>query len=120
MGYYYGDPELKLALDRLSEGFFSGGDTELFQPLVDNLLHHDPFFVLADFREYADCQERVGQAYRDQDQWTKMSILNTARVGKFSSDRSIQEYCDEIWNVDPCPVELANARPEVTSLRLSF
>lgn len=120
MGYYYGDPELKLAMDRLTEGFFSGGDTELFQPLVDNLLHHDPFFVLADFREYADCQERVGEAFRDVERWTKMSILNTARVGKFSSDRSIQEYCDEIWNVEPRQVELANARPEVTSLRLSF
>jgi starch phosphorylase len=120
MGYYYGNAELKLALDRISSGFFSGGDTELFEPLVHKLLHHDPFFVLADYQDYVDCQEQVGNAYRDQARWTKMSILNTARIGKFSSDRAIQEYCDEIWNVQPVPVELADAREGVTNLRLSF
>ncbi|EGJ32907.1 glycogen/starch/alpha-glucan phosphorylase, partial [Moorena producens 3L] len=120
MGYYYGDPELKLALDRITEGFFSGGDTQLFKPLVDKLLHEDPYFVLADFREYADCQQRVESAYRDTEHWTRMSILNTARVGKFSSDRSIREYCEEIWNVESRPVELAETREGVTNLRLSF
>ena len=94
--------------------------TELFKPLVHKLLHHDPFFVLADYQDYVDCQEKVGNAYRDRARWTKMSILNTARIGKFSSDRAIQEYCDEIWNVQPVPVELADAREGVTNLRLSF
>ena len=120
MGYYYADPELKLAIDRLTEGIFSGGDTELFTPLVDRLVYDDPYFVLSDFRAYADCQQRVGDEFRDATQWTKMSILNTARMAKFSSDRSIREYCDEIWEVDPRPVELADAREGVTNLRLSF
>ncbi len=120
LGYYYGNPELKLALDRLSSGFFSGGDTELFAPLVDKLLHHDPYFVLADFQAYVDCQEKVGHAFRDRAHWTQMSILNTARMGKFSSDRSIQQYCEDIWHVASVPVELADARGDETNLRLSF
>ncbi len=120
LGYYYGNPELQLAIDRLSEGFFSGGDTELFKPLVDKLLEEDPFFVLADFLDYADAQQRVGDAYRDTKRWTKMSILNAARVGKFSSDRSISEYCTDIWDVEPVPVQLADAREGQTNLRLSF
>ena len=62
--------------------------------------------LLADYQSYIDCQERVGQAYQDQDQWTRMSILNTARMGKFSSDRSIREYAQNIWHVEPVPVKL--------------
>ena len=120
LGHYYRNPELKLALDRISSGFFSGGDVKLFEPLVEKLLHHDPYFVLADYQSYVECQEEVGRVFRDHPRWTKMSILNTARTGKFSSDRSIQEYCDEIWNVKPVPVELADAQENVTDLRLSF
>ena len=120
LGYYYGNPELQLAIDRLSEGFFSGGDQDLFKPLVRKLLDEDPYFVLADFLEYSDAQQRVGEAYRDEKRWAKMSILNAARVGKFSSDRSIQEYCDEIWKVKPVPVQLADAREGETNLRLGF
>lgn len=120
LGYYYGNPELQLAIDRLSEGFFSGGDQELFKPLVRKLLDEDPYFVLADFLEYSEAQQRVGEAYRDEKRWAKMSILNAARVGKFSSDRSIQEYCDEIWKVKPVPVQLADAREGETNLRLGF
>ena len=120
MGYYYGNHELKLAIDRLQEGFFSGGDVELFQPLVDKLLQEDPYFVLADFDDYAASQQRVAQAYADKPHWTRMSILNAARVGKFSSDRSIQEYCDEIWNIQPVPVQLAEGRGDDANLRLSF
>jgi glycogen phosphorylase len=107
MDYYHNSPELKLAIDRISSGFFSHGDGEIFRPLVDLLLHQDPYFVLADFVPYIDCQDQVSLAYRDQDRWTRMSILNAARMGKFSSDRSIRDYCEEIWHVKPVPVELS-------------
>jgi starch phosphorylase len=82
-------------------GHFSRGDAELFRPLVDNLLDHDPFMLLADYQSYIDCQDRVSSAYRDQENWTRMSVLNVARVGKFSSDRSIREYCDNVWKIRP-------------------
>ena len=120
MGHYYGNTELQLAVDRLSEGFFSGGDADLFKPLVSKLLEHDPFFVLADFEAYAEAQERVGEAYKDPQRWARMSILNAARMGKFSSDRSISEYCEDIWRVKPVAVELADAQEGQTNLRLSF
>jgi glycogen phosphorylase len=107
MDYYNSSPELKLAIDRISSGFFSHGDGEIFKPLVDLLLQQDPYFVLADFVPYIECQDQVSLAYRDQDRWTRMSILNAARMGKFSSDRSIRDYCDEIWDVKPVPVELS-------------
>ncbi|UIE38372.1 glycogen/starch/alpha-glucan phosphorylase [Leptodesmis sichuanensis] len=106
MEYYESDPELKLVLDRVASGFFSHGDVNLFKPLIDNLLYSDPYFLLADYRSYVDCQDRVSLAYRNQDHWTRMSILNTARMGKFSSDRSIQDYCDDIWKVHPIKIEL--------------
>jgi glycogen phosphorylase len=107
MDYYNSSPELKLAIDRISSGFFSHGDGEIFKPLVDLLLHQDPYFVLADFVPYIECQDQVSLAYRDKDRWTRMSILNAARMGKFSSDRSIRDYCDEIWQVKSVPVELS-------------
>jgi glycogen phosphorylase len=106
--YYHSQPELKLALDRISSGFFSHGNTEVFKSLVDLLLYQDPYFVLADYASYIDCQDKVSLAYRDQDRWTRMSILNAARMGKFSSDRSIQDYCEEIWKIKSVPVELSN------------
>jgi starch phosphorylase len=102
--YYDNNETLKAVLDLVANGHFSHGDTELFRPLLDNLLHHDPFLVLADYQAYIDCQDQVGEAYRDQDNWTRMSILNAARTGKFSSDRSISEYCEDIWQVEPLPV----------------
>ncbi|HEY9622426.1 MAG TPA: glycogen/starch/alpha-glucan phosphorylase, partial [Crinalium sp.] len=106
--YYNANPELKLAIDRISSGFFSKGDADLFKPLVNALLTQDPFFLLADYQSYIDCQEQVSVAYRDSDQWTRMSILNAARMGKFSSDRSIREYCRDIWNVSPVEIEIAD------------
>ncbi|HET6363647.1 MAG TPA: glycogen/starch/alpha-glucan phosphorylase, partial [Nitrospirota bacterium] len=78
-----------------------GGDANLFGPLVDNLLRQDPFLVLADYQAYVECQERVSALWRDPQAWTRKSILNVARMGKFSSDRSIREYCDKIWEVKP-------------------
>ena len=106
--YYQNNPELKLALDRINSGFFSHGDTEIFKPLMESLLYHDPYFLLADYQSYVDAQERASDTYRNQDEWTRMSILNTARLGKFSSDRSIQDYCDDIWNVKPVQIDLSD------------
>lgn len=104
--YIAGNNELRAALEMISRGDFSRGDTKVFRPLVDSLMLSDPFLVLADYAAYVACQEKVSAAWQDQEQWTRMSILNTARSGKFSSDRSIREYCEEIWNVRPVTVTL--------------
>jgi starch phosphorylase len=104
--YIDGSDELRAVLDLIAAGTFSRGDTEVFKPVVDNLRYDDPFLVCADYASYVDCQERVGAAWQDRESWTKMSILNTARSGKFSSDRAITEYCDEIWNVWPLTVKI--------------
>ena len=93
--------ELQAVLQLIRDGYFSRGNSTQFLPLVDNLTFHDPYFVLADYESYAQCQALVDQTYRDKESWTRMSILNTARVGRFSSDRSIREYCRDIWNVKP-------------------
>lgn len=106
MDYYENNSDLRQVIDRIASGFFSHGDTSLFRPLVDNLLHRDDYMLLADYQSYIDCQEQVSQAYRNWDHWTRMSILNTARMGKFSSDRSIRAYCQNIWKVQPVPIEL--------------
>jgi starch phosphorylase len=102
--YIERNAELREALDMIAGGRFSRGDAAVFAPLVDDLRHADPFLVLADYAAYVACQERVSAAWQDVDRWTRMSILNTARGGKFSSDRAIREYCDEIWHVPAVPV----------------
>ncbi len=104
--YYNSNGELKAVIDLISSGFFSHGDPNLFKPLVDNLLYDDPYLLLADYQSYIECQEKVSQAYKDQENWTRMSILNVARMGKFSSDRAIREYCEDIWETEPVPIEL--------------
>src|SRR5690606_8214943 len=106
------DPELSAVIDLIASGFFSRGDPSLFEPLLRNLLDHDPYFVLADFRAYVDCQRRVAAAWCVPDSWTRMSVLNCARSGKFSSDRTIDEYCRDIWHVPRVPIRLLS-RPEV-------
>jgi starch phosphorylase len=93
--------ELREAIDQISGGQFSRGEQSLFQPLVENLLDRDDYLLCADYQSYIDCQDRVAAAYRDQNRWTEMAILNVARMGNFSSDRSIREYCQKIWNTDP-------------------
>jgi starch phosphorylase len=98
--------ELKSAIDLVNSGLFSHGDTELFRPLTDNLLNQDPFLVLADYQAYVSRQTEVGHAWRDQQHWNRMSILNVARMGKFSSDRSIRDYCENIWKVGPMPADI--------------
>lgn len=104
--YFDRNSELKAIIHQIESGFFSHGDGNLFRPLVNNLLNHDPFLLLADYQSYIDCQDRVSQAYQDLDHWTRMSILNTARMGKFSSDRSIQDYVNSIWKVQPMSIEI--------------
>jgi glycogen phosphorylase len=99
--YYESDPILRQVIDQLSSGIFSEGDHQLFQPIVDGLLNQDPYMLLVDFASYLDCQQKVEEAFVDRDRWTRMSILNVARMGKFSSDRSIREYCSNIWDVKP-------------------
>jgi starch phosphorylase len=98
---FQNDGDIKEIIDRIQSGDFSNGDKMLFRPLSDSLLGYDPYLVLQDFRSYVDCQQKVSDAFKDQPGWTKMSILNVARSGKFSSDRSIREYCEKIWNVKP-------------------
>jgi starch phosphorylase len=110
-GYQPGDylasnDELRSTLDLIANGYFSHGDREVFGPIVDNLRYADPFLVLADYAAYLDAQEKVSAAWDDAEGWTRKSILNCARSGKFSSDRAIGEYCDEIWNVPPVNITL--------------
>jgi glycogen phosphorylase len=102
--YYHSDPHLREAVDLINSGHFSHGDSNLFKPLVDSLLKYDPYMLFADYQSYVSCQELVSQAYQDGDNWTRRSILNIARTGKFSSDRAIREYCDEIWSAQPVKV----------------
>ncbi|MFH1114346.1 MAG: glycogen/starch/alpha-glucan phosphorylase [Pseudomonadota bacterium] len=112
--FYEGNRQLKDVIDLIASGHFSAGHSDLFKPLVDSLLYHDEYLLFADYQSYVECQDRVGQTYRDQDTWTRMSILNVARMGKFSSDRTIRQYCDEIWKVSPVPVSLEDPYDEQT------
>jgi starch phosphorylase len=104
---YQGNGELKAAIDTINAGVFSRGDRELFRPLTDVLVQHDPYLLFADYDAYVACQAQVDRAWRDPGQWWRMSILNTARMGRFSSDRAISEYSENIWKVGPMPVEPA-------------
>ncbi|HET9656380.1 MAG TPA: glycogen/starch/alpha-glucan phosphorylase [Kineosporiaceae bacterium] len=101
---YAADRELAAAIDAIEGGVFSDGDTQRFAPLIDSILGRDEYLTLADYRSYLDCQDGLERVWLDRDQWTRMSILNTARCGFFSSDRTISDYCREIWKVDPVPV----------------
>ncbi len=103
--YYEENEELKLAIDQIQNGFFSPENPSLFYPIVDVLLNRDQYFVLADYTSYIRCQEEVAKAYGDDERWARMAILNVARSGKFSSDRTIKEYAEHIWEVVPVPVE---------------
>jgi len=98
--YYNSNDELKKALDQIKDGFFND-DEELYQPIIDSLLHKgDYFLVLADYEAYVNKQAKVDELFKDQDEWNRKALLNTARVGKFSSDRTIKDYADEIWDVE--------------------
>ena len=103
--HYEQNADLREVLDFIASGGLSGGDAELFRPLVANLLGHDPFLVLADYQAYVACQDQVSGLWRDPEAWTRKSILNAARMGKFSSDRSIRDYCEQVWHVTPVSVK---------------
>ena len=107
--YYDSNPHLREVLDEIAAGIFSGGNRELFQPIIDSLLNHDEYMLMADYQAYIDCQEKVSETFRDTERWTRMSILNAARMGKFSSDRSIREYCEKIWGVKPHEAHIERA-----------
>jgi starch phosphorylase len=109
--YVEADLELSGVIELMRAGLFSHGDPYRFAPLVDGLVNHDPYFVLADFRSYVECQQRVAEAYCEPGRWTRMALFNTARSGKFSSDRTIREYCREIWDVQAVPIDLDRADP---------
>jgi glycogen phosphorylase len=99
--YYAQNTTLREVIDFIASGALARGDPELFRPIVENLLTEDPFLLLADYQAYIDAQERVSALWRDPNAWTRKSILNTARMGKFSSDRSIRDYCERIWKIHP-------------------
>lgn len=98
------DPELAAAIDAIASGRFSGGDTELFAPLVESLLGWDEYLTLADYRSYIDAQDALERVWLDRERWSRMSILNTARCGFFSSDRTVHDYARQIWRIDAVPV----------------
>jgi starch phosphorylase len=102
---YDADEELRAVVDWVGSNYFTPDEQAgILTPLRDNLYYSDPFLCLADFRAYSDCQSLVNEAFLDKSRWAKMAILNTARMGKFSSDRTISEYAKHIWHLDPCPV----------------
>jgi starch phosphorylase len=105
MAYYNNNAELKAAVDSIAAGDFTNGDMALVRPIVDSLLYHDEYLLLIDYESYVKSQDALAEAYQDKDRWTRMSILNVARCGFFSSDRTIRQYAEEIWNVKPVEVE---------------
>jgi starch phosphorylase len=108
--FYESNPELKQVIDLIREGFFARGDVTQFRPIVDGLLNWDTYMLLADFQSYVDCQAQVARAYEDERHWSRMSILNVARSGVFSSDRTVQQYADEIWRVPRVPIRLLSQK----------
>src|SRR5712664_822771 len=101
--HYEQNAELKAVLDLISSGFFEPEQPELFRPLIQSLLDQDTYMLLADFQSYVECQERVSKAFQDPDEWTRKAILNIAHMGKFSSDRSIREYAERLWQTRGVP-----------------
>ena len=107
---YNNDADIRTVLNQMIDGTFSGGDKEMFRELYESLLNSwgggrpDCYFMLKDFRSYAEAQERIDKAYRDQEWWAKAAILNVAKSGKFTSDRTIQQYVDEIWHLEKITV----------------
>ena len=106
--FYQSNPALREVIDSIASGYFSHGDGNLFRPLLDSLLHRDEYFLFADYQSYVDCQDQAGEAYRDRENWSRMAILNVARIGKFSSDRSIDKYCRDVWRISPIASSLVH------------
>jgi glycogen phosphorylase len=110
--YYGNNADLRQVLDQMASGLFCPGEPDLFKPLVESLLNEDTYLLLADYQAYLDAQDRVSEAYQDQKSWTRMSILNALRTAKFSSDRTIAEYCSEIWDAKAVPIQLQDYNPD--------
>ena len=113
MAIYNNDGEIRRVLNQLVDGTYSPNDHELFRELYNSLLSNsnevaDRYFILADFRDYANTQRKINKYYQDKDAWTRSAILNVASAGKFSSDRTIQEYVDDIWHLDKIKVKFTN------------
>lgn len=106
MDFYHGCSELRAAINMVAEGFFSPSQPSLFKPIVDSLLHGDHYMLLADFPLYLQCQEQVSREFMAKEEWSRKSILNVAHMGKFSSDRTIEEYAQEIWGTNSVPVSM--------------
>jgi len=106
LSYYQGNDQLRAAIDLIASGYFSRGDRELFRPFVDSLLYSDEYLLFADYQSYIDAQDAVEHSWCDTDLWLRMSILNVARMGRFSSDRAVLEYCKDIWHVSPLPINM--------------
>ncbi|HPS45033.1 MAG TPA: glycogen/starch/alpha-glucan family phosphorylase, partial [Treponemataceae bacterium] len=105
--YYYKNLELKRVISQIQQGYFSKDEPDRFKPIVDTLLHNgDQYMLLADYEDYVACQKRVSETFRDRDRWARMSILNTANMGKFSTDRTIQEYAKDIWEIKPVKIKI--------------
>jgi glycogen phosphorylase len=105
--YYENNPELKKVIDMIGSNYFSKDEKNIFKPILDSILGIDYYCVLADYKSYVETQDKVSMLYKNSEEWTKKSILNVARVGKFSSDRSIKEYSEKIWNINPVSIEIS-------------
>jgi starch phosphorylase len=103
--YYNKNPELKRVIDMISNNYFSRTEPGIFNPIIDILLNVDYYCLLADYDSYIQTQEKVNQLYMNKKEWDKKSIINTARMGRFSSDRSITEYSQKIWGIKPIKIE---------------
>jgi glycogen phosphorylase len=105
--YYHSNADLRKVIDMIKSGFFSPEQPDLFKPIVRSLLDQgDTYMLMADFEDYVRCQQEVSQAYKDEEKWTTMAILNVARMGKFSTDRTIKEYAEEIWDIKPIEIHI--------------
>jgi starch phosphorylase len=103
--YYEKNENLKRVIDMISSDFFNEKDPGIFKPIIDGLMNQDYYCLFADYQSYIDTQDKVSSLYTNVEEWTKKSILNVARVGKFSSDRSIKDYAEKIWKVKPVKIQ---------------
>jgi starch phosphorylase len=110
--HYEENAPLRKVLEMIRTGFFSRSEPDLFKPVFDSLVYHDEYMLLADYQSYIDCQDQVDKMYRDKAKWAEMSIMNVARSGKFSSDRTVNEYCKDIWKVNPVKVNIPRYNPK--------
>lgn len=118
--FYETNSDLRKVLEMIRTGYFSPEDPNLFMPIFDSLVFHDEYMLMADYQSYINCQDEADKVYKNPSKWAEMSILNVARSGKFSSDRTIKEYCKDIWKVKPVKVKIPKYNPkEQTKIKLN-